>query len=101
MSEVTFCKSFLTALDARPVKLSSDHIADARQYPAQGAVRLGIPFPLPRTLQHTRTIPTDTKNSTPSPASHTPLTPRDQTPAQPAMAPHPPHQQRSQYRSSL
>ncbi|KAJ4353684.1 uncharacterized protein N0V89_005414 [Didymosphaeria variabile] len=33
MSELTFCKTFLTALDARPVKLSSDHIADARQYP--------------------------------------------------------------------
>jgi hypothetical protein len=38
MSELAFCKSFLTALDARPAKLSSDHIADARQYPAQGAV---------------------------------------------------------------
>jgi len=34
-----FCKSFLSALDARPAKLSSDHIADARKYPAQGAVR--------------------------------------------------------------
>lgn len=43
MSELAFCKSFLTALDARPVKLSSDHIADARQYPAQGAVRSSNP----------------------------------------------------------
>ncbi|KAF2715221.1 hypothetical protein K504DRAFT_457394 [Pleomassaria siparia CBS 279.74] len=42
MSEVTFCKQFLSALDARPVKLSSDHIADPRQYPAQN------PYTLPR-----------------------------------------------------
>ncbi|PVI02781.1 hypothetical protein DM02DRAFT_612756 [Periconia macrospinosa] len=42
MSEVTFCKQYLSALDGRPVKLSSDHIADARQYPP-GAV-----FTLPR-----------------------------------------------------
>ncbi|KAH7074661.1 cell-cycle control medial ring component [Paraphoma chrysanthemicola] len=46
MSELAFCKSFLTALDARPVKLSSDHIADARQYPAQGAYTLPrLPHP--------------------------------------------------------
>lgn len=38
MSEVAFCKSFLTALDARPAKLSSDHIADARQFDAGGSV---------------------------------------------------------------
>ncbi|KAF2637884.1 hypothetical protein P280DRAFT_406367 [Massarina eburnea CBS 473.64] len=42
MSETTFCKAFLSALDSRPVKLSSDHIADARQYPS-GAI-----FTLPR-----------------------------------------------------
>ncbi|CAO2649445.1 Nn.00g068300.m01.CDS01 [Neocucurbitaria sp. VM-36] len=46
MSEVAFCKSFLSALDARPAKLSSDHIADARQYPAQGAYTLPrLPHP--------------------------------------------------------
>ncbi|EUC42624.1 hypothetical protein COCMIDRAFT_7856 [Bipolaris oryzae ATCC 44560] len=46
MSEFAFCKSFLSALDARPVKLSSDHIADARQYPAQGAYTLPrLPHP--------------------------------------------------------
>ncbi|KAF2263875.1 hypothetical protein CC78DRAFT_464777 [Lojkania enalia] len=42
MSELQFCRQFLSALDSRPVKLSSDHIADARQYPAQAA------FTLPR-----------------------------------------------------
>ncbi|KAF2823838.1 hypothetical protein CC86DRAFT_355121 [Ophiobolus disseminans] len=46
MSEIAFCKSLLTALDARPIKLSSDHIADARQYPAQGAYTLPrLPHP--------------------------------------------------------
>ncbi|KAF1915392.1 cell-cycle control medial ring component [Ampelomyces quisqualis] len=40
MAELAFCKTFLTALDARPAKLSSDHIADARQFPAQGAYTL-------------------------------------------------------------
>ncbi|KAH9872863.1 hypothetical protein J1614_005257 [Plenodomus biglobosus] len=46
MSELMFCKSFLSALDARPSKLSSDHIADARQYPAQGAYTLPrLPHP--------------------------------------------------------
>jgi hypothetical protein len=45
MAELAFCKTFLTALDARPAKLSSDHIADARQFPAQGAVRPSIPYP--------------------------------------------------------
>ncbi|KAL6708226.1 hypothetical protein ACN47E_003410 [Coniothyrium glycines] len=46
MSELAFCKSFLSALDARPSKLSSDHIADARQYPAQGAYTLPrLPHP--------------------------------------------------------
>ncbi|CBY00897.1 hypothetical protein IAQ61_011802 [Plenodomus lingam] len=46
MSEIMFCKSFLSALDARPAKLSSDHIADARQYPAQGAYILPrLPHP--------------------------------------------------------
>ncbi|RMZ73273.1 ubiquitin supergroup [Pyrenophora seminiperda CCB06] len=46
MSELAFCKSFLSALDARPAKLSSDHIADARQYPAQSAYTLPrLPHP--------------------------------------------------------
>ncbi|KAL5425102.1 hypothetical protein PMIN06_007954 [Paraphaeosphaeria minitans] len=46
MSELTFCKTFLTALDARPVRLSSDHIADARQYP-DGAVFVLPKLPTP------------------------------------------------------
>jgi hypothetical protein len=40
MTELAFARQFLTALDSRSIKLSSDHVADAREYPAQGAVRL-------------------------------------------------------------
>ncbi|KAI9652403.1 MAG: hypothetical protein M1831_006812 [Alyxoria varia] len=42
MSEVQFAKQFLSTLDSRPVKLSSDHVLDARKLPAQP------PFILPR-----------------------------------------------------
>jgi ubiquitin-like protein 4 len=38
MNELSFARQFLAALDSRPVKLSSDHVADPRGYPAQGAV---------------------------------------------------------------
>ncbi|KAH6622233.1 cell-cycle control medial ring component [Boeremia exigua] len=45
MSEVTFCKTFLGAIDSRPVKLSSDYVSDARTYSA-----MGVPI-LPRLPQ--------------------------------------------------
>lgn len=38
MAEVTFAKQFLAALDARPVKLSPDHVEDPKGYPARSAV---------------------------------------------------------------
>lgn len=37
MAEVTFAKQFLAALDARPVKLSPDHVEDPKGYPARSA----------------------------------------------------------------
>ncbi|KKY37331.1 hypothetical protein UCDDA912_g02676 [Diaporthe ampelina] len=42
MTEVTFAKSFLTALDSRPQKLSADHVEDPKSYPARP------PYILPR-----------------------------------------------------
>ncbi|POS73037.1 hypothetical protein DHEL01_v208565 [Diaporthe helianthi] len=42
MTEVTFARSFLTALDSRPPKLSGDHVEDAKSYPARP------PYILPR-----------------------------------------------------
>ncbi|KAF2004384.1 hypothetical protein P154DRAFT_426787 [Amniculicola lignicola CBS 123094] len=43
MSELTFCKQFLSAMDNRPLKLSSDHIADARNYPAGAFILPRLP----------------------------------------------------------
>jgi ubiquitin-like protein 4 len=46
MTELAFAKSFLTNLDGRPNKLSTDHIEDPRSYPARSAVCLpSIPLP--------------------------------------------------------
>ncbi|KAI0116347.1 cell-cycle control medial ring component [Nemania sp. FL0031] len=40
MAEVTFAKSFLAALDGRPIKLSPDHVEDPKTYPARSAYTL-------------------------------------------------------------
>ncbi|KAI1357538.1 cell-cycle control medial ring component-domain-containing protein [Xylaria arbuscula] len=37
MTEVTFAKSFLAALDGRPIKLSPDHVEDPKTYQPRGA----------------------------------------------------------------
>ncbi|KAI0831556.1 cell-cycle control medial ring component-domain-containing protein [Hypoxylon sp. FL0890] len=37
MTEVSFARSFLAALDSRPVKLSPDHVEDPKTYAARGA----------------------------------------------------------------
>ncbi|KAF1953139.1 hypothetical protein CC80DRAFT_478098 [Byssothecium circinans] len=66
MSETTFCRAFLSALDSRPRKLSSDHIADARQYPP-GAV-----FTLPRLPHPPHPARPDPK---PSPSATDPSSP--------------------------
>lgn len=39
MTEVSFAKSFLAALDGRAIKLSPDHVEDAKTYQARSAVR--------------------------------------------------------------
>ena len=44
MSEVSFAKTFLAALDARPSKLSADHVEDPRNYPS----RTPVSFPFSR-----------------------------------------------------
>lgn len=40
MTEVIFARSFLSALDSRPQKLSADHVEDPKSYPARPPVRL-------------------------------------------------------------
>ncbi|ORY64482.1 cell-cycle control medial ring component-domain-containing protein [Pseudomassariella vexata] len=37
MTEVAFAKTFLSALDARPIKLSADHVEDPKSYPPRSA----------------------------------------------------------------
>ncbi|PSN59834.1 hypothetical protein BS50DRAFT_536675 [Corynespora cassiicola Philippines] len=68
MAEITFCKQFLQALDARPAKLSSDHIADARNYPASAA------FILPRLPSPHPTRPNAPKSASGTTSSSTSLT---------------------------
>ncbi|KAL1640018.1 hypothetical protein SLS58_007285 [Diplodia intermedia] len=57
MTELSFAKQFLTALEARPARLSSDHVVDPKSYPAQPA------FILPRMPQPKRK-PTTTRTTT-------------------------------------
>ncbi|KAI1269733.1 cell-cycle control medial ring component [Xylariaceae sp. FL1019] len=40
MTEVAFAKSFLAALDGRPIKLSPDHVEDPKTYQARNAYTL-------------------------------------------------------------
>ncbi|KAJ5706593.1 hypothetical protein N7488_006394 [Penicillium malachiteum] len=42
MSELSFAKSFLSALDSRPIKLRADHVFDPEQ------IGLRVPYTLPR-----------------------------------------------------
>lgn len=38
MAEAAFAKTFLSTLDARPIKLSPDHVEDPKYYPARPPV---------------------------------------------------------------
>lgn len=38
MAEVIFARQFLSNLDARPVKLSPDHVEDPKNFPARPPV---------------------------------------------------------------
>ncbi|KAJ9642817.1 hypothetical protein H2201_008170 [Coniosporium apollinis] len=63
MSEATFAKQFLTALDSRPIKLSSDHVADPKTYPPTGAYILPK-MPNPKRKRASPTSPTSTDQPT-------------------------------------
>ncbi|OAG09195.1 uncharacterized protein CC84DRAFT_1212654 [Paraphaeosphaeria sporulosa] len=88
MSELTFCKTFLTALDARPVKLSSDHIADARQYP-DGAVFVlpKLPPPPHPARPSPKTLPPQDASSSTLTVSLKPMKPSHPTVTKDAVAP--------------
>ncbi|KAK2813914.1 hypothetical protein FQN50_000315 [Emmonsiellopsis sp. PD_5] len=59
MAELTFTKSFLTALDSRPVKLPADYVFDPRSFPSPH------PFTLPRLSDaHHPSMPKKIKRAT-------------------------------------
>jgi ubiquitin-like protein 4 len=60
MTEISFARSFLSALDMRPVKISSDHVADPRSFSPQSAS-----YVLPKHVNQ----PTKRKRTTPSAAA--------------------------------
>lgn len=51
MTEVIFARTFLTALDSRPQKLSADHVEDPKSYPARPPVGLPLQAPCPATMK--------------------------------------------------
>ncbi|XXG97650.1 rRNA (cytosine-C5-)-methyltransferase nop2 [Hypoxylon texense] len=56
MTEVSFAKSFLAALDSRPLKLSPDHVEDPKSYAARGAYILPK-MPKPMSKRKATAIP--------------------------------------------
>jgi len=38
MSEDSFARAFLTSIERKPIRLSSDHVSDPKKYPAQSPV---------------------------------------------------------------
>lgn len=44
-TEISFAKSFLSLLDTKPSKITSDHVEDPRNYPSTTPVRSPFPFP--------------------------------------------------------
>lgn len=74
MAEVTFAKQFLATLDARPVKLPSDHVADARKLSPQAAVPSPIPLPSSLTYSQSLTVhPPPPLQTTPKTRSYLPI----------------------------
>lgn len=97
MTEFAFAKQFLSALGARPMRISPDHVVDAREYPAQPA------FILPKPASGTRlrrAQPGAESASSPSNAAGSapgttvtlkPTRPSPSTPSLTLPSPQPPH----------
>jgi hypothetical protein len=73
MTESTFARQFLAALESRPAKLSVDHVTDPRSYPAAATYTIARPRTLPQKRKRT-TAPSTTTSTDPS-ASTTTETP--------------------------
>jgi len=63
MTEVSFARSFLSTLDARPIKISADHVEDPRTYPARGPYTLPK---MPKPMSRPGSLEPDANGSTPS-----------------------------------
>ncbi|TWU78640.1 hypothetical protein ED733_005424 [Metarhizium rileyi] len=53
MAEAAFAKTFLSTLDSRPIKLSADHLEDAKSFPSRAPYilpRMPNPMSKPRTV---------------------------------------------------
>ncbi|KAF4551594.1 Hypothetical protein D9617_13g100950 [Elsinoe fawcettii] len=82
MAEVQFAKSFLSTLDRRPIKLSSDFVSDPKKYPSQSPYILPKPsHPFPKRNAITTSPTTLTINLKPTKSSSPPLTLQKQDPA--------------------
>ncbi|KAL4882253.1 cell-cycle control medial ring component [Aspergillus karnatakaensis] len=69
MSELAFTKSFLSSLDARPIKLRSDHVHDQGETPRTSYILPRLPprhpsMPKPATKTATHSIPGSSKSIT-------------------------------------
>ncbi|KHO02052.1 Ubiquitin supergroup [Metarhizium album ARSEF 1941] len=53
MAEAAFAKTFLSSLDSRPIKLSPDHVEDAKSFPPRPPVRPSLPQPNKRACNRT------------------------------------------------
>ncbi|KAG8630651.1 hypothetical protein KVT40_002270 [Elsinoe batatas] len=77
MAEVQFAKSFLSTLDRKPIKLSSDFVSDPKKYPSQSPYILPKPSPpfpkraLAATSPTTLTITLKPTKGVPSPLTLT------------------------------
>ncbi|CAI4212499.1 unnamed protein product [Parascedosporium putredinis] len=82
MTELTFARAFLTALDSRPIKISADHVEDPRSFP-QPASRKSPKPPCPSR----RIILPVSPNPCPNPPPTTPHPPPPPAPNAPSPSP--------------
>ncbi|PKS09711.1 hypothetical protein jhhlp_004332 [Lomentospora prolificans] len=63
MTELTFARAFLTALDSRPIKISSDHVEDPRSFPSNRPANILPKMPKPMSKPSSSTSSTTTSET--------------------------------------
>ncbi|KAI0484200.1 cell-cycle control medial ring component-domain-containing protein [Xylariaceae sp. FL0804] len=75
MTEISFAKQFLATLDARPVRLSPDHVEDPKNSPLRAAYILPkMSRPMSKPSQNTNTTTTSSSSSAAAGPATTPTT---------------------------